>query len=85
MYQVRKRDGKISDFNLSKISSAILKAFEATNKPYNEDIIDLLALKAQIIFHLLCPSLTGYQNLIFCGEAIVTLRPIVSITSALII
>ncbi len=45
MYQVRKRDGKISDFNLSKISAAILKAFEATNKPYNEDIIDLLALK----------------------------------------
>ena len=45
MYQVRKRDGKISDFNLSKISAAITKAFEAQNKPFNEDIIDLLALK----------------------------------------
>ncbi|MDD3347103.1 ribonucleoside triphosphate reductase [Oscillibacter sp.] len=45
MYQVVKRDGKIADFNLSKISVAITKAFEATNKDYNPDIIDLLALK----------------------------------------
>ena len=45
MYQVVKRDGKVTDFNLSKISTAITKAFEATNKAYNEDIIDLLALK----------------------------------------
>ncbi len=45
MYQVVKRDGKVVDFNLSKISSAITKAFEAQNKQYNSDIIDLLALK----------------------------------------
>ena len=45
MYQVVKRDGKIVDFTLSKISAAITKAFEAQNKQYNEDIIDLLALK----------------------------------------
>ena len=45
MYQVVKRDGKITDFNISKISVAITKAFEATNKEYNPDIIDLLALK----------------------------------------
>ena len=45
MYQVVKRDGKITDFNISKISVAITKAFEATNKAYNTDIIDLLALK----------------------------------------
>ena len=45
MYQVVKRDGKVTDFNLSKISTAITKAFEATKKAYNEDIIDLLALK----------------------------------------
>ena len=45
MYQVVKRDGKITDFNNSKISVAITKAFEATNKEYNPDIIDLLALK----------------------------------------
>jgi anaerobic ribonucleoside-triphosphate reductase len=45
MYQVVKRDGKVADFNLSKISVAITKAFEATHKEYNPDIIDLLALK----------------------------------------
>ena len=45
MYQVVKRDGKIMEFNLSKISTAITKAFEATHKEYNPDIIDLLALK----------------------------------------
>lgn len=45
MYRVVKRDGKVADFNLSKISGAITKAFDATKKEYNPDIIDLLALK----------------------------------------
>ncbi len=45
MYQVVKRDGKITDFNISKISAAITKAFEAQQKPFNPDIVDLLALK----------------------------------------
>ena len=33
MYQVLKRDGKITDFNLSKITDAIKLAFEAQEKP----------------------------------------------------
>lgn len=45
MYQVRKRNGQIIEFNLSKITKAITSAFEAQNKPYNTDVIDLLALK----------------------------------------
>lgn len=45
MYQVRKRNGQIIEFNLSKITKAITAAFEAQNKPYNTDVIDLLALK----------------------------------------
>ncbi len=45
MYQVRKRDGQIIEFNLSKIAKAITAAFDAKNKPYTQDIIDLLALK----------------------------------------
>ena len=45
MYQVIKRDGMIADFNISKISVAITKAFEATHTEYNPDIIDFLALK----------------------------------------
>ena len=45
MYQVVKRDGDVVAFNLSKISSAIEKAFKAEQVPYTNDIIDLLALK----------------------------------------
>ena len=45
MYQVVKRDGKVTEFQLSKISMAITKAFEATHTAYNPDIIDLLALR----------------------------------------
>ncbi|MEG1404921.1 MAG: anaerobic ribonucleoside-triphosphate reductase, partial [Oscillospiraceae bacterium] len=45
MYKVLKRDGKICDFNLSKINVAITKAFEAKDKQSTPDIIDLLALK----------------------------------------
>ena len=32
MYQVVKRDGKIASFDISKISTAITKAFEATGR-----------------------------------------------------
>ena len=46
MYQVVKRDGKIVDFDLTKISAAITKAFEAQNRQYTPSIIELLALRA---------------------------------------
>ena len=36
---VTKRDGEIADFNLSKISNAIKKAFNATEQLYNDDIL----------------------------------------------
>ena len=45
MYSVVKRDGKVTSFDISKISKAIKKAFEAQSKAYNDDIIDLLTLK----------------------------------------
>lgn len=50
MYQVTKRDGEITEFNLTKISEAIRKAFEAREKEYNQDIIDLLVLKVTADF-----------------------------------
>ncbi|MBQ8434029.1 MAG: ribonucleoside triphosphate reductase, partial [Clostridia bacterium] len=50
MYSVRKRDGKIVEFNLSKIGRAISLAFDAKGKPYNEDIIDMLSLKVTADF-----------------------------------
>lgn len=45
MYQVVKRNGKLVEFNLSKISSAIKKAFDSQNKEYNDDVIDMISLK----------------------------------------
>ena len=50
MYQVIKRDGKKVDFDLSKITEAIRKAFEAQNRQYNMDIIEMLALKVTADF-----------------------------------
>ena len=50
MYQVKKRDGKIADFNLQKIAAAITKAFEAQNLETHPDIIDMLALKVTADF-----------------------------------
>ena len=50
MYQVKKRDGKIADFNLQKISAAITKAFEAQELDTHPDIIDMLALKVTADF-----------------------------------
>ncbi len=45
MYQVVKRDGKITEFEISKISKAITKAFEALEKQYHPSVIDMLALR----------------------------------------
>ena len=42
MYTVLKRDGKISDFDLQKISKAISLAFDAQEREYNQNIIDFL-------------------------------------------
>ena len=50
MYQVTKRDGQIAKFDIAKISEAIRKAFDAQEKEYNQDIIDLLALKVTADF-----------------------------------
>jgi ribonucleoside-triphosphate reductase len=44
-YQVIKRGGSVVDFDISKIISAITKAFEAQDKQYNRNIIDFLSLK----------------------------------------
>ena len=46
MYSIIKRDGKVVDFDLSKISGAIEKAFVAQKREYNKQIIDMLALNA---------------------------------------
>ena len=50
MYRVLKRDGKIVDFDLSKISTAITQAFEAQGRQYVPSVIDFLSLKVTADF-----------------------------------
>ena len=45
MYKVRKRNGKVVNFEITKISNAMKKAFEASEKKYDDDMIDFLAIK----------------------------------------
>ena len=45
MLSVKKRDGSIVEFNLSKIEKAIEKAFIAEHVSYTQEIIQLLSLK----------------------------------------
>ena len=50
MYTVIKRDGKIIEFDIKKISSAISLAFDAQERNYTPGIIDFLALKVTADF-----------------------------------
>ncbi len=50
MYHVLKRDGKLVDFNLKKISDAMILAFEACERDFNQDVVDFLALKVTADF-----------------------------------
>ena len=45
MYRVLKRDGSTAEFDISKISAAMIKAFEALEKNYHPSVINLLALQ----------------------------------------
>ena len=49
-YQVKKRDGKIADFDLGKIVGAIKLAFDAQETPYHDSVIDFLGLKVTAAF-----------------------------------
>ena len=50
MFQVIKREGEVTDFTLTKISDAIIKAFNATDVQYNNDVVDLLSLRVTADF-----------------------------------
>ncbi len=50
MIEVVKRDGEIADFSLNKITEAIKKAFKATGKDFNNEILELLSLRVTADF-----------------------------------
>src|SRR4051812_4119216 len=45
MKQIKKRDGRIVDFDVSKIIDATRKAFNAVGVPADESVLDTLALQ----------------------------------------
>ena len=50
MINVIKRDGEKAEFSLVKITEAIKKAFKATGKAYNNEILELLSLRVTADF-----------------------------------
>lgn len=56
MYRVVKRDGRIVDFEISKIANAMKKAFDATETNYNQSVIDFLAVMVTADFQ---PKITN--------------------------
>ena len=50
MFKVVKRDGEEAAFDIGKITNAIEKAFKATDKQFNTDIIELLGLRVTADF-----------------------------------
>ena len=50
MFQVKKRDGKLVDYDMSKISMALTKAFNSRGVNYNADIINMLTLRVSADF-----------------------------------
>ena len=50
MFDVKKRDGKLVPYDMSKISGAIKSAFEAQEINFNDDLIDFIALKVTADF-----------------------------------
>lgn len=45
MINVKKRDGKVVEFDLTKIRVAIEKAFNSVNRPFTDDILNTIALR----------------------------------------
>ena len=50
MFQVKKRDGKLVEFDMSKITTALSKAFNAKGVDYTADILNMLALRVTADF-----------------------------------
>ena len=50
MYRVLKRDGKVADFDIAKIRTAMIRAFDACDTDYNDSVIDFLAIKVTADF-----------------------------------
>ena len=75
MIEVIKRDGKIVDFNLSKISGAMEKAFKATGTEYTNDILELLSLRVTAAFQeKIADGKIGVEDIQDCVEQVLRVQ-----------
>ena len=73
MYQVVKRDGKVTEFEISKISKAITKAFEALEKQYHPSVIDMLALRVTAEYEpLISDGMIAVETIQDCVEKVLS-------------
>jgi len=73
MYQVVKRDGKVTDFEIGKISAAITKAFDALGKQYHPSVIDMLALRVTAEYEpMIHDDKIGVETIQDCVEKVLS-------------
>ena len=70
MYTVLKRDGRIINFDIRKITNAIKLAFDAQERNYNDDVIDFLALKVTADFETHGATVGNEACLVNCDTAV---------------
>ena len=71
MYQVKKRDGSIAPFDISKIKIAMIKAFDASNRNYHSDIIDMMAVRVTSVFQdKIVDDLISVEDIQDCVEIV---------------
>lgn len=51
MLNVKKRDGNVVAFDINKIKVAVKQAFDAVNRAYTDDVIDMVALRVVSTFN----------------------------------
>jgi len=86
MYRVVKRDGRVVDFDISRIAAAMKKAFDATETEYNDSVIDFLALKVTAEFQSkIKDSKIGMEDIQDSVEAVLSKAGYESVAKAYIL
>ena len=65
MFQVKKRDGSLVEFDMSKISTALSKAFNAQQTNYTADILNMLTHMLAVTFYGIKKCLIAPKNTTF--------------------
>ncbi len=86
MYQVKKRDGSIVSFDISKIKMAIKHACDGVGTNYNDDVLDLLALKVTAEFSKkIVDGIVTVEDIQDCVEVVLIQAGYVDVAKAYIL